>query len=163
MSNLAEMGVQQKRDTKQPIGGVQQNETPKSGLGDQGAGMAVLEPNSRHEDRAVSTKCPRPRGFETPAYWTVETGPNWLGREDSNLRMAESKSAYFPRFVNTYSEKSSKFDRLPVNRLASCSEWGGRCSTPPYSRRGRAKATVLPNPLGAWMIVIFSGRRNSMS
>jgi hypothetical protein len=55
------MGVQQKRDTKQPIEGVQQNETPKSGLGDQGAGMAVLEPNSRRGDRAVSTKCPRYR------------------------------------------------------------------------------------------------------
>jgi hypothetical protein len=27
-----------------------------------------------------------------------------LGREVSNLRMTESKSAYFPRFVNTYSE-----------------------------------------------------------
>ena len=33
----------------------------QSGLADQGAGMSVLEPNSRHGDRAVSTKCPRYR------------------------------------------------------------------------------------------------------
>jgi hypothetical protein len=26
----------------------------------------------------------------------LETGPDWLGREDSNLRMAESKSAALP-------------------------------------------------------------------
>jgi hypothetical protein len=53
--------------------------------------------------------------------------------------MAESKSAYFPRFVNTYSEKSSKFDRLPVNRLASCSEWGAARAT--HNQGG-----VVPKP-----------------
>ena len=63
-----------------------------------------------------------------------------LGREVSNLRMAESKSAYFPRFVNTYSEKSSKFDRLPVNRLASCSEWGAD------ARPTHIQGGVVPKP-----------------
>jgi len=29
---------------------------------------------------------PVPRGFETPAYWTVETGPNWLGRHQPPFR-----------------------------------------------------------------------------
>ena len=54
--------------------------------------------------------------------------------------MAESKSAYFPRFVNTYSEKSSKFDRLPVNRLASCSEWGAD------ARPTHIQGGVVPKP-----------------
>jgi hypothetical protein len=48
----------------------------------------------------------------------------WLGREDSNLRMAESKPSSFACCINAYSEKLSKFDRLPVNRLALFSEWG---------------------------------------
>ena len=56
------------------------------------------------------------------------------------LRAAESKSAYFPRFVNTYSEKSSKFDRLPVNRLASCSEWGAD------ARPTHIQGGVVPKP-----------------
>src|SRR5262249_8503351 len=46
----------------------------------------------------------------------------WLGREDSNLRMAESKSTYFACLVNAYSEKFSKIDRLPLKRLALISE-----------------------------------------
>jgi len=29
----------------------------------------------------------------------------WLGREDSNLRMAESKSKWFALFINARSEK----------------------------------------------------------
>ena len=29
---------------------------------------------------------PVPRGFETPEYWTVETGPNWLGRHQPPFR-----------------------------------------------------------------------------
>jgi hypothetical protein len=42
---------------------------------------------------------------------TLDQEPDaWLGREDSNLRMAESKSSYFPCFVNVYSEKLAKFD-----------------------------------------------------
>jgi hypothetical protein len=54
--------------------------------------------------------------------------------------MAASKSAYFPRFVNTYSEKSSKFDRLPLNRLASCSEWGAD------ARPTHIQGGVVPKP-----------------
>jgi hypothetical protein len=36
---------------------------------------------------------------------------------------ADAKSAYFAFFVNDYSEKSGKFDRLRINRLAPDSEW----------------------------------------
>jgi hypothetical protein len=32
----------------------------------------------------------------------------WLGREDSNLRMAESKSEGFPSKINAHSEKLRK-------------------------------------------------------
>ena len=56
------------------------------------------------------------------------------------MRPADCQSAYFPRFVNTYSEKSSKFDRLPVNRLASCSEWGAD------ARPTHIQGGVVPKP-----------------
>ena len=46
----------------------------------------------------------------------------WLGREDSNLRMAESKSDYFSFDFSAYSEKISKFELLLLNRLALDSE-----------------------------------------
>ena len=42
----------------------------------------------------------------------------WLGREDSNLRMAESKSAYFFFGINGHSEKIGKFESLSINGLA---------------------------------------------
>jgi hypothetical protein len=47
---------------------------------------------------------------------------NWLGREDSNLRMAESKSKWFALIINARSEKSRKFDINPYKRLANISE-----------------------------------------
>jgi hypothetical protein len=43
----------------------------------------------------------------------------WLGRQDSNLGMAESKSAYFPFKIKAHSEKIAKFDPLPINWLAA--------------------------------------------
>jgi hypothetical protein len=46
----------------------------------------------------------------------------WLGRQDSNLGMAESKSGYFPFEINAHSEKIAKFDPLSINRLAPDSE-----------------------------------------
>jgi hypothetical protein len=46
----------------------------------------------------------------------------WLGREDSNLRMAESKSKWFALFVKTHSEKMREFDLDPIKRLADISE-----------------------------------------
>src|SRR6266404_4863310 len=46
----------------------------------------------------------------------------WLGREDSNLRMAESKSKWFALFINAHSEKLRKFDVHPFKRLADISE-----------------------------------------
>src|SRR6478672_8397769 len=47
----------------------------------------------------------------------------WLGREDSNLRMVESKSGYFTNVFNVHSEKSIGFSLKATNRLAADSEW----------------------------------------
>ena len=49
-------------------------------------------------------------------------GTGWLGRQDSNLGMAESKSKWFALFVNAHSEKMLKFDLNPIKRLAEISE-----------------------------------------
>jgi hypothetical protein len=46
----------------------------------------------------------------------------WLGRQDSNLGMAESKSKRFALFINGHSKKSRKFDLRPIKRLAGLSE-----------------------------------------
>jgi hypothetical protein len=47
----------------------------------------------------------------------------WLGRQDSNLGMAESKSDYFSFEINARSEKIAKFAWLSISRLAPNSEW----------------------------------------
>ena len=47
---------------------------------------------------------------------------DWLGREDSNLRMAESKSDNFSFEVKAHSEKHAKIQLLSINRLSDDSE-----------------------------------------
>jgi hypothetical protein len=42
----------------------------------------------------------------------------WLGRQDSNLGMAESKSDQFSFLIRAHSENKSKIDGFPVNGLA---------------------------------------------
>jgi hypothetical protein len=49
----------------------------------------------------------------------------WLGCQDSNLGMAESKSTYFAFDFKDHSEKSAKFDPFPINRLDPDSECAG--------------------------------------
>jgi len=49
----------------------------------------------------------------------------WLGRQDSNLGMAESKSTCFAFDFKDHSEKSAKFDPFPINRLDADSECAG--------------------------------------
>jgi hypothetical protein len=46
----------------------------------------------------------------------------WLGRQDSNLGMAESKSSYFYLFINGHSEKTGKCRVNVANGLATISE-----------------------------------------
>jgi hypothetical protein len=69
---------------------------------------------ARRAYRSIDTsETPRVRAFFKPRLKLrlkqVVVRP-WLGRQDSNLGMAESKSDYFACFVNAYSEKSSTFD-----------------------------------------------------
>ena len=49
----------------------------------------------------------------------------WLGRQDSNLGMAESKSTCFAFDFKDHSEKSAKFDPFPINRFDADSECAG--------------------------------------
>src|SRR5258707_6836733 len=46
----------------------------------------------------------------------------WLGRQDSNLGMAESKSTCSAFDFTHHSKKSSEFDPFPINRLDADSE-----------------------------------------
>jgi hypothetical protein len=46
----------------------------------------------------------------------------WLGREDSNLRMVESKSANTLNDFNGHSEKRVEYSLKGINRLANDSE-----------------------------------------
>jgi hypothetical protein len=65
-------------------------------------------------------------------------GTDWLGRQDSNLGMAESKSNHFANYINAHSEKIAKFDPLSTNRLAADSECGepSSLSATPQNRNG---------------------------
>ena len=46
----------------------------------------------------------------------------WLGREESNLRMAESKSEQFSFLIKGHSEKIAIFSPNSINRLGRVSE-----------------------------------------
>src|SRR5277367_4690545 len=63
----------------------------------------------------------------------------WLGREESNLRMAESKSGQFSFLINRHSEKTAKFSPNSINRLGRVSECRRECAEPAlphYDSRG---------------------------
>jgi hypothetical protein len=87
----------------------------------------------------VPTRCRQDkRGFGKGA---VKSLKSWLGRQDSNLGMAESKSDQFSNKFNAHSEKIAKFDPLLVNRLAVDSEYRrthSRCE-----RSKQAGATIV--------------------
>jgi len=46
-----------------------------------------------------------------------------MGRQDSNLGMAKSKSDYFSLFLNRYSEKDENTDTNNINILGVDPEW----------------------------------------
>src|SRR5262249_18355453 len=51
----------------------------------------------------------------------------WLGRQDSNLGMAESKSDYSACNINAHFEKTAGYDRNSMNRLSMIAKWQYRC------------------------------------
>jgi len=61
---------------------------------------------------------------------------DWLGREGSNLRMAESKSAWLFNDFNGNLEKMDKTPSSNFNSLAAISKW----KTGPPGRSVRAKS-----------------------
>ena len=77
-------------------------------------------------------------------------------REDSKLRMAESKSRRFALSINAHSEKSPKFDLNPLKRLGVISECrnGHRASRHealPALRRKRSQVRILSGaPADQW-------------
>jgi hypothetical protein len=54
-----------------------------------------------------------------PHFLTIDlrNQTGWLGREDSNLRMAESKSDYSARNINAHFEKTAEYGLNSINRL----------------------------------------------
>jgi hypothetical protein len=54
---------------------------------------------------------------------SAETFADWLGRQDSNLGMAESKSDYFTSDIRPHSEKCVKLRSRYINRLPAISEY----------------------------------------
>jgi hypothetical protein len=65
----------------------------------------------------------------------------WLGRQDSNLGMAESKSTCFFFCINAYSEKTLKFGPILFNPLASISECMGGAAGPDCAAPANAAPT----------------------
>ena len=81
----------------------------------------------RHRDRAAPRTCPVFAGIGRRNHKAAQKqGTGWLGRQDSNLGMAESKSNWFARNIKVHSEKLSKFVGNHFKRLPAISE----CRTP---------------------------------
>jgi hypothetical protein len=69
----------------------------------------------------MATKSTPPKGRSQPRYQWFGC---WLGRQDSNLGMAESKSDQLALSLNAASKKLAKFTPNTANRLARISERG---------------------------------------
>jgi hypothetical protein len=54
----------------------------------------------------------------------MEPGRSWLGRQDSNLGMAESKSNWFSAHINAHSETPQICNLNQLNGLVRISECG---------------------------------------
>jgi hypothetical protein len=67
---------------------------------------------------------------------------SWLGREDSNLRMAESKSEWFAFEIKAHSEKSPKFESISINKLVHISEFNGLSPEPDADKLRKQVATL---------------------
>ena len=95
---------------------------------------------------------------------------SWLGRQDSNLGMAESKSEQFSFEINAYSEKNGMFDPLSINRLSA--PFGMRLSgnSPvqthcnPFSKRVARTLRAATRVAGRWRsLKIQSGNKGPLT
>ena len=69
----------------------------------------------------------------------------WLGRQDSNLGMAESKSDYFINAISAHSEKPGNFGLFRINRLPASSEW----RPAPNGRQNRTRVAEFDRICGS--------------
>jgi hypothetical protein len=65
---------------------------------------------------------PKTRERTKPFRSRIQRVDSWLGRQDSNLGMAESKSKWFALFIKAHSETMRKFDLSSIKRLGNISE-----------------------------------------
>ncbi len=86
---------------------------------------------------AKPRKC---RRFPTKPETYTRDRTGWLGREDSNLRMAESKSAWKSLFSGLHFEKYLQNRPPNINRLAPVS----KCRSPVAGPQKRALAITGP-------------------
>ena len=92
------------------------------------AGNAIAKLNryktrrDQTEDKILPTALPTASKIVKLKTGESVTQISWLGRQDSNLGMAESKSKWFALFINARSEKSREFDLNPFKSLADISE-----------------------------------------
>jgi hypothetical protein len=85
--------------------------------------LALIPGNREHRDGAPNCKSPLLAGLSaTIGGIFSEPRTAWLGREDSNLRMVESKSGRTFNEINAHSEYSAEFGPKCINRLADDSE-----------------------------------------
>ena len=76
----------------------------------------------RQRLRSICLRFGNVASSQTPGNNSAETRTGWLGRQDSNLGMAESKSDHFFLVVNRHSEKTEKFSHNSINTLGRVSE-----------------------------------------
>jgi hypothetical protein len=98
---------------KRPSNGLATYVTP----GDAVSGLPI---RSRRDADASSARHPDADGARKKRL--ISLAKSWLGREDSNLRMVESKSANPLNDFNGHSEKSVENSLKGINRLANDSE-----------------------------------------
>jgi len=71
----------------------------------------------------ATAKSPECRRFPCNAEQSLRDPTGWLGREDSTLRMAESKSTNFLLCIQAHSEKAAGIAPFVINSLVRVSEY----------------------------------------
>src|SRR5258707_13180488 len=108
------------------------------------ANLTKIAENSRIVRCAASfgTRPPECRRFSHIRKHRRRDRTGWLGCQDSNLGMAESKSTCFAFDFKDHSKKSAKFDPFPFNRLGADSECAAHRAVRAHSPAGLFHARV---------------------